>query len=685
MERDPHSEQNASQSYSRDSDFQKYFELGEDESASPFLNRIGKSISRNIHLKSAICSSFFLLLAFIFSLDRDSIFASFAAIPLAFVYFISGTPAFISAMEDIFVQKDVNIDVLMAFSGFAAIIIGHPYEGALLFVLFALSESLEEMVTLKAKRSLLSIYEMAPTKASIIQSNHTTSEKSVYDIEIGTQILVRCGEIVPLDGIVVSGSGSFSASHVTGESRIQEVEIGEKMVSGCRITQGSIGVQVTAKQADSTVAKIIRLITEAEESKPKYALTFEKFGRVYSLSVITVTFLLPILLPMLFKIPLQGEEGAFVRAISFLITASPCALFIAVPIAYLSSLSASVASGAILKGGNVFDQLNRCSTVVFDKTGTLTKGILEFRQFFEIERTGNDPFIRAITETDVLSIAASVEQHVVHPIAKAIVSCAQKRGLSLSKASSIRVSAGVGVSAYVDVGLNSFYVEVRAPTKVEEEEMRSALQKKNGSTLAGPFALISIQKEGLGQAIFLLTFEDFVRDESLETVSFLQRSGKEVVMLSGDHAIVAKQAAESLGITRWQGDLRPDDKLQIITELTQAGLKGLVMVGDGINDAPSLVRADVGISMGKFSSATARDVADIVLLNDNLSLIPALFKKAKKTQTIVFQNLFLAFCSIGIGTISSLFGCIPLWAAVLLHEGATLIVGLNALRLLQRI
>ncbi len=668
--------------------FHRYFELGEEESASPFLNKRSKSISRNIHLKSSLISVFLLITSFVSSFFPGSLIGALSSIPLAFVFLLSGTPALISALEDLVFRKDVNIDVLMTLSAFAAFAMGHAYEGALLLVLFALSESLEDLVTLKAKSALSSIHEMAPTKACIIKNDSSVFEKSVHDVEIGAHILVRAGEIVPLDGITISGSGSLSSAHLTGESRTVDVRIGEKVASGSRLVQGSIVVLVTTKQADSTVMKIVRLITEAENTKPKFTQAFERFGRIYSLSVILITFLVLILLPTIFHISIHGPDGALVRAVSFLITASPCALFIAVPIAYLSALSASVKRGAILKGGNIFDRLNTCTTVAFDKTGTLTRGSFRFLKFFPLVQHGNVAQ-EITTESDVISIAASVEQHVVHPIAQAIVDYAKSQNLPFFQVNSVHVYAGVGVSADVVVAEKiSYKVDIHAPTKQDEAIIEKYFFEQSQPIPQGSLVIVSISKNQSSDmeayALYLLTFEDTLREESVETVRELGALGKHVTMLSGDHALVASRVATELGIQDWKADLKPEDKLKIIIHLSKNRNQGLVMVGDGMNDAPALARANVGISMGKLSSASARDASDIVLLEDNLKLIPWLFHKSKHTRSIVIQNLVVACAAICIGTCASLYGVIPLWAAVIVHEGSTLLVGLNALRLLKR-
>lgn len=680
------------------SSFQEFFELGGEESSSPFLTSKAKAISRNVTLKSSCLAAVFLLASFLsvslpLKTELHARSEYISLILLSFTYLLVGTPALISALEDIFVRKDVNIDVLMTLSAFGAMSLGRPLEGALLLVLFALSGSLEDLVTLKAKNALLSIHKIAPSKASVLKSDGSHYERSVKDIEVGTHILARTGEIVPLDGIVVSGSASISSAHLTGEEKPIDVGVGDKVSSGSRILQGSVTLKVTTTQSDSTVYKIVQLITEAQNKKPKLSQFFERFGRIYSLSVIMTTFGLMALFPLALNVPLSGQEGALVRSMSFLITASPCALFIAVPIAYLSSLGSSVRRGAILKGGTVFDRLLDCGCVAFDKTGTLTSGNFRLIDLIPLHQTHTD-----LSRSQILSIAASVEQHVVHPIAKAVVDLAKEEKLPFLEAQSVKVYAGSGVQAELSLPfLNDspqeddaslFNVRLHAATHEDfEEGVRKSAQASSGDKdqqfLDGASVVLEIHHQGKLCEKYLFLFEDSLRDESLVAVSRLKERGKKVLILSGDKTSIVEKIAKKLDISEWKADLKPQDKLSIISSLSSTQGRGLVMVGDGLNDAPALARATVGVSMGQLSSAAAREAADIVLLRDNLSLLDWLFGKALLTKKIVRQNLFLAIFSIVVGTTSSLFGVIPLWMAVLLHEGSTLLVGLNALRLLR--
>jgi len=646
--------------------FRTFFEMGLEESSSPFLNQRARAISRNLPLKASLLSALLLLIAYCMS-------ASPLSTPLLIlVYVIAGSHPLIESIEDVFFKRDINIDVLMTIAAFAAYFLGAGFEGALLLVLFAISGSLEEAVTLKAKNALRMIHSIEPTKAYLIDDQNQVIERAVQDVEIGSHILVRAGEIVPLDGIVLNGSTLVSLAHLTGESHPIRKDKGDEIPAGARLIEGSLTVSVTRISADSTVSKIIQLITKAQEARPKLERWFDRFGRVYALTIIAMAFAFMLFFAHWLGIPYLGQEGAIYRALAFLITASPCALILAVPIAYLSSLGAAARKGIVLKGGVVFDALNECTMVAFDKTGTLTLGELIFSS---LDSTNGNQF----PEDAVLAIAASLERNAVHPIAKAILKKADN--MKLFAVRDVKVVPGYGVEGFVHVQgkeLFSFVGDVKAahirlPKDIADklQTLATALQDKGKIV-----ALLIIEKNG-----YLFSFEDRVRPNVSLMLERLRKSGRRILMLTGDHEKSAARIAAVTGITEYYADLKPEDKLKKISDFSAH--YGLAMVGDGINDAPALARATVGIAMGQIGSATAQEAADCVLLHDNIELLDWLFEKAKKTKRIVRQNLTLAMCAIVFASIPALYGLVPLWLAVILHEGGTVLVGLNAIRLLR--
>ncbi|MCP5510125.1 MAG: cadmium-translocating P-type ATPase [Chlamydiales bacterium] len=625
--------------------FDDYFAQGSSEAISPFLTARGKLWAKNLHLRASILSA--LLLALSFGLS----FYSFAASRLAliFVYFIAGTPALLNTIEDL-KGFEINIDVLMTLAAFLSVLIGAELEGALLLVLFAISGAMEEVVMRKTQSAINSLRHISPTRVTQIASDGSLFERSIREIGRGEKILVRAGELIPLDGVIKSGASFVNLVHLTGESVPLSKGPGDEVPAGARNIDGQLTVEVLRVSSESTLTRIIKLIEEASSSKPRLQRTLDRFGKPYAMTIIGLATLFALALP-LFGIPYSGIEGSIYRALAFLIAASPCALIIATPTAYLSALSACAKQGILLKGGVILDSLASCHTIAFDKTGTLTTG--------ELECIGVSP-----ANDQAIAIAAGLERGSKHPIAHAILAYAQSKNLPPAEIENFKSIPGSGLEGrlkdgtYVAIGNLPF---ISAKTPVPE------IQR-----LAGE--LISLLL--IGTELTVLKFSDHVRPGMLELISALNL---EVVMLTGDHHENALSIAKSLNIQSVHADLKPEDKLRLVSELSQE--KGLAMVGDGINDAPALARATVGIAMGKVGSMAAIDASDIIFLHDDLEQLPWLIKKAHHTLRIVKQNLGLALAVIFLVTTPALLGYIPLWLAVVLHEGGTVIVGLNGLRL----
>lgn len=645
-----------------------FFEMGLEESASPFLTPLARRISRNFPLKTSILAS--MLLAAGYCLSFYPQYSALSTIVLAAVYLIVGVPALINAIEDIVLRHDCNIDVLMTLAAFSAIFMGSGFEGALLLVLFALSGAIEDSVSLKAKNALIELHKIVPLKAYVLEEGEL-HERAIQDVALDALVLVRAGEVVPLDGLIVDGASSVSLVHLTGESVPVRKIAGDEVPSGARVIDGSLTVKVTHLSQDSTVSRIVQLITEAQGAKPVLERWFDKFSRRYALTIISMFVVFAISFPFLFGMEFLGREGSVYRALAFLITASPCALILAVPIAYLSALGACARKGIVLKGGVVLDALEQTRVVAFDKTGTLTLGELTLDDI-----TG--PFEQAgLAKDQVLSLGASLERNAVHPIAKAIVRTCQDRDIEMPPVQDVQVIPGYGVEGFV-AGKSAYIGDsVRAAAKLDQKNAQELLERVK-----------LVQKQGnivaclvVDNAAFLLVFSDRARPGIKRMLDALKRSGRKLIMLTGDHHDSAQTIAGQVGLENFEADLKPEDKLARISELSET--EGLAMVGDGINDAPALARATVGICMGQVGSATARGAADVILLHDNIELLDWLFTKAQETRTIVKQNLIIATVAIVCGSIPAIAGFLPLWLAVIVHEGGTVLVGLNAIRLLK--
>lgn len=648
--------------------FDEFFESGLEESVSPFLTPSSRPWGKDLPLKASLLSAFFLVIAF--ALFWVPGLLPLSRIFLILVYFLAGIPSLIEAIRDIG-HLEINIDVLMTLAAFLSVLIGSGFEGGLLLVLFSISESIEEAVSSKAKSAIGSLKKLSPTRALVVGSRGELFERSVKDVEAGAHILVKAGEVVPLDGKVVDGSSSVNLVHLTGESVPITKKVGDEVPAGARNLDGSLTLVVTHNNMDSTLAKIIELITKAQEARPKLQRWIDGLSHRYAVSIIALSAVIALVAPWIFSIDYLGVHGAVYQALTFLIAASPCALIIAIPIAYLSAVSSCARQGILLKGGITLDALDACHVLAFDKTGTLTTGDLVY--------LGQEPLgSSSYGEKEALSIAAALERHAVHPIAAAIMRAFGDDVLPAIQ--DFKMIPGEGVEGKVATSLGVEKVLVGRPEFVAHELTEGAMllaraeeMRKEGKLLA---ALL------IGDVPFLLAFRDEVRGDMQTSLLALKARKKRLLMLTGDHHANAQALANELNLDDFYADLRPEDKLDHVSKISSK--EGLAMVGDGINDAPALARATVGIAMGQVGSATAIEAADVVLLHDNLHMLPWLFDKALLTRRIVKQNVALASLAICVASLSALFGIIPLWLAVVMHEGGTIVVGLNSLRLLRK-
>jgi len=649
--------------------FDDFFELGREDTASPFLIESSRKWGINLTLRASILALIFLIISFILSFYPN--LTPISHIFLIGVYFLAGVPALIEALEDLTIF-DINIDILMTMAAFSSVLIGSGMEGGLLLVLFSLSGSMEDAVSTKAKSAISSLHKLSPAKATVVEEDGSHIERSIKDINIGTIILVKASSVVPLDGIVIGGISTVNLVHLTGESFPIMKKVGDEVAAGARNLEGAITVKVTKTSADSTLSKIIDLVTEAQEAKPKLQRVFDHFSSKYALSIIGLSALFAITLPYLVNIPFLGFEGSLYRALSFLIAASPCALIIAIPIAYLSAVSICAKRGILIKGGVTLDALAKCKILALDKTGTVTTGDLEIISI--------TPFSDKGCVDEALSIAYALEKNAVHPIAKAIIAHAKIFNASSPDIKDFYEIPGQGLCATL---LDDTEVTIGRPDFIAsklDNVKGIALLEKTGTFLENGQLVACLL---VGETPYLFSFQDNLRPDMKKSIDALKYYQKlKVVMLTGDHELSAKKIAEKLGIEQYYADLTPEDKLDLVSKLSEN--HELAMVGDGVNDAPALARASVGICMGKLGSATAVDAADVVLLHDNIEYLDWLFKKSHQTTRIVKQNLVIALSAIAIASIPALGGYIPLWLAVVMHEGGTVLVGLNALRLLRK-
>ena len=537
--------------------FDDFFASGMEESISPFLTPTSRKWGHNLTLKASIFAAFLLLIAFLYSTTSPAIFA----ISLTLSYFFAGVPALISAIDDL-LDFQVNIDVLMTLAAFLSILIGSGMEGALLLVLFSFSGAMEAKTRAKANSAIRSLKNLAPTRALVISAENKITVRAVADIKPGTKIYVQAGEVVPLDGVVIAGASFVNLVHLTGESKPQAMEVGSIIVAGARTMEGALTIEVSHTSTDSTIAKIIELVIRAEQAKPKFERFIDKISPLYAKGIILFAFFFALILPFVTAIPFLGTGGSIYRGLTFLIAASPCALVIALPIAYLSAISVCAKQGILLKGGVVLDALTKCRMIAFDKTGTLTTGNLTCLEIKALD--GGD-------EKVALQLAYAMEQGTRHPIGKAIVAFAKAQGLSPLSITDIKTIPGYGLEAYyqgqkVLLGNKALLGDGKIDIP-EDSEIVTFLRLNN--------------------SLFLFRFYDEPRLGIKSVIQDLKRKWNyRILMLTGDHAASANKVASEIGITEIHADLRPEDKLSIITELAKK--ENLAMVGDGINDAPPL-------------------------------------------------------------------------------------------------
>lgn len=646
--------------------FDDFFAAGQKESISPFLRPAARRWGKHLPLRISLLSGLLLLGAFIASLFVPPL----SSLLLVFVYLFCGTPALLSALEHV-KAKEINIDVLMTLGAFAAALMGCALDGGLLLVLFGVSAGVEERVQKRAQDALFALDRISPRMAHCVREDGTLHVRAIREIDVGTQVLVKAGEIVPLDGTVVSGSAFVDLSHLTGESHPVAKCAGDAVVAGARALDGSLTLCVERSASDSTLQRIARMVVEGADAKPRVQRLFDRLSAIYAPCVIALSVGVATLLPLVLGIPFLGQEGSLYRALAFLIAASPCALILATPTAYLSALSSCAKRGIVLKGGTVLDALVQCEHVAFDKTGTLTSG--------ELQCVGVDALhASSFSENVPLRAALALERHASHPMGRALDRWAEENGIQPYPSEDVHVLSGRGLQGVVSIDRERYHAYFGNARWMAE--IRGA-QLEDTSTDHSSAELLLLQG-GAVAAHFRFHFADALRQDARPLIEALKHQFyKNISMLTGDRYHVASDVATRLGITHVAADLLPEDKLHRVATLAQQ--TGCILVGDGMNDAPALARATVGIALGKSASHSALDAADAILLKEDLSLLPFLLKKATHTAAIVKQNIGFALGCILLAAPISLIGDLPIWLAVVLHEGGTVLVSMNALRLLR--
>lgn len=584
------------------------------------------------------------------------------SVGLAVVYLAGGVPALLRALAELWRDRVLDIDLLMVVAAVAAAAVGAAAEGAVLLALFSLSTTLEERAMGRARRAVEALMALRPDTALRRDAVGTVAEVPVQDLRPGDTVVLRPGARVPVDGVIVAGEGSLDESTITGESMPVHKAPGAQVFEATVNLNGVLDVTVARGLGESTVARMIALVTEAQAAKAPSERFSAWFGQRYTVAVLAGA----VLAFAVFLWLGRGWEDALYRAATLLVAASPCAIVISVPAAILSALSAAARGGVLFKGGAALETLAAVRVFAFDKTGTLTTGRAEVTGM--VVPDGDEArFLRTI---------GGVEAQSEHPIAEAIRRALKARGLTPEAISDVtaRPSEGItGRDAQGAVWAGNGRMAARMGADVADGMLRDLADGTQTVVYLGRGPVI------LGA----LTVADQPRPTSAEGLAALRAAGiARVVMMTGDRAAVAGRVGSEIGLAPAEihADLLPGDKVRLVSDLVAQGK--VAFVGDGVNDAAALARADVGIAMGAAGSEVALQAADVALLSEDMRRLAAAHRLAQRTARVIRQNLIFAMGAMVVLVTAGLFFDLPLPLAVIGHEGGTVLVVLNGLRLL---
>ena len=557
---------------------------------------------------------------------------------------------------------DVNLLMIMAAVGAGSI--GYVFEAAVLMFLFSLSNTLEVYTMGRTRRALHALLKLRPARALVLRDGREI-EVEAEAVQVGERVIVKPGTAIPVDGSVLAGGSLVDQSSLTGESVPVEKQPGDKVFAGTLNQQGALEVRTTRAAGDTTLARIVTLVREAQEQKSRTEEVAEWVGRYYTVAVILGALLMMLIPPLALH---RDFERSFYRAMTLLVVASPCALVIATPATMLSAIANAARHGVLFRGGRFIEQLGRVRAVAFDKTGTLTRGSFEVTHVVALD--GAD-------ETDILRWAASAERRSQHPLALAVVRAAERQGLAAEPAQQLTSHLGKGLVAQLDgqvieIGTPALFEDlgVAVPARALELARRFADEARTAMLVHR------------GAAWGVIAAADEVRPAAPGVITELRRRGvKSVVLLSGDSPQTVAAIAHRTGVDAHYGGLLPEDKVRVLSEL-EARYRAVAMVGDGVNDAPALARATVGIAMGGIGSDAAMESADVVLMADDLTALPYTLRLTRQARTVIIQNVAIASGVMLVLVMLVFLGNLRLPVAVTGHEGSTVAVILNGLRLL---
>lgn len=574
-------------------------------------------------------------------------------------YLIVGIEVLKEAVEHILKGKVFDENFLMSLATIGAFAIGEYPEAVAVMLFYQIGEYFQSSAVDKSKKSISSLMDIRPDYANLLK-NEKQEKVNPEDVKLGNIIIVKPGEKVPLDGIIIEGNTTLDTKALTGESMPREVFEGDEILSGCINLNGVIKVKVTKEYGESTVSKILDLVQNAGSKKTKSENFITKFAKYYTPIVVIVALILAVIPP--FLIPNATFSEWIYRALSFLVVSCPCALVISIPLSFFGGIGAASKMGILIKGSNYLEAISKTETVVFDKTGTLTKGVFEVQKVEPID----------IAKEELLRLACYAEHHSNHPISESIKNA---YGKEIDEKQIIKTEELAGLGIYAKIGKQ----EVLVGNEKLMNEHKIEFTKSND---IGTILYMAIDNKYAGYILIA----DRIKEDSKKTIQLLKANNiKQTVMLTGDRKNVSESVAKELNLDKVYSELLPDGKVKKVEELLKEKneKRKLVFVGDGINDSPVLAMADIGIAMGGLGADSAIEAADIVIMTDEPSKIVNAIKLSKKTMRIVRENIIFAIGVKVAVLVLSAFGISTMWEAVFADVGVSVIAIINALRVLR--
>jgi Cd2+/Zn2+-exporting ATPase len=624
---------------------------------------------RNPKVLASTASGFLLLLGWILGLagapESNSIAIYLVAVVIGGYFFAR------EAIEELVFEGKVSIEMLMSTAAVVSMLMGQSAEAAMLVFLYSISEAAEGYTEEKTRSAIKALMDLVPKRALVKRAGREL-EIPVEDIVLGDVFVVRPGQSVATDGRVLVGSSEVNQAPITGESAPVQKQPSDTVFAGTINGEGGLEVQATKTVAENTVSRIIQMVEEAQERKGKSQRFIERFGARYSPAVLLIGISFATIPPLVFG---ADWQASLIRATVFIVAAAPCALVISVPITLVASLGTGARQGVLIKGGMYLEELAKIKTVALDKTGTLTRGEPEVTD----KRIcgGGQPDV--VSPQRLLALAASVERYSEHPLARAIVRHAQTQSVGLVEVTEFRAMTGAGASGRfqdrsIYIGKPDFFEkQLRVSLDCVRDEIERLQDEGKTAVLLGD------DERVWG----VLALRDNVRPNAQKAIDALHTVGvQNVVMLTGDNARTAQTIARELGIHQVYADLKPEDKVVKVRELAQK-YGHVAMVGDGVNDAPALAEATVGIAMGTAGTDVALETADVALMADDLEKLVYALRLARRTQSVVNQNLVLSIVVIGVLVVGAVAGLFSLPIAVVGHEVSEFIVIASGLRMLR--